>query len=113
MDKKVSKENRKADKILVEKVIRAVLLLEGLSKHNVPFVFKGGTALMLHMNSTKRLSIDIDIILPTEPDDLELTLNEIAKEQGFLRNELQYRNGHFEDKNRKNEDFTIFSILIN
>jgi len=53
---KVSKANRNADKILVEKVIRALLLLEGLVKQNISFVFKGGTALMLHLNSAKRLS---------------------------------------------------------
>ena len=38
---KVSSANRKADKILVEKVIRALLLLEGLVKQNLDFVFKG------------------------------------------------------------------------
>ncbi|HEX9827721.1 MAG TPA: hypothetical protein VGA80_14065 [Flavobacteriaceae bacterium] len=43
--KKVAKENRNADKILVEKVIRALLLLEGLVKQNLPFVFKGGTSI--------------------------------------------------------------------
>jgi len=32
---KVSSANRKADKILVEKVIRALLLLEGLGKKNL------------------------------------------------------------------------------
>lgn len=53
---KVSKENRNADKILVEKVIRAFSLLEGLVKQKFSFVFKGGTALMLHLNSSKRLS---------------------------------------------------------
>lgn len=61
---RVSKANRNADKILVEKVIRALMFLEGLVKQDIQFVFKGGTALMLLMNSTKRLSIDIDIILP-------------------------------------------------
>ena len=81
---KVSKENRNADKILVEKVIRALLLLEGLVKENLPFIFKGGTALMLHLNSTKRLSIDIDIILPTEPKNLEDILATVSKEQGFI-----------------------------
>jgi predicted nucleotidyltransferase component of viral defense system len=59
----VSKSNRKADKILVEKVIRALLLLEGLANSELPFIFKGGTALMLLLNSAKRLSIDIDIIV--------------------------------------------------
>ncbi len=65
---KLSKEHRKADKILAEKVIRALLLLEGLAKNKLSFVFKGGTALMLHFNSTKRLSIDIDIVLPNDTD---------------------------------------------
>ena len=64
---KVAKENRNADKILIEKVIRALLLLEGLVKQKLKFVFKGGTALMLLLNSAKRLSIDIDIILPESP----------------------------------------------
>jgi len=53
---KVSKQHRNVDKILAEKVIRALLLLEGLAKQKLSFVFKGGTALMLHFNSTKRLS---------------------------------------------------------
>lgn len=39
---KVSAANRKADKIPVEKVIRALVLLEGLAKQNLDFVFKGG-----------------------------------------------------------------------
>ena len=89
---KVSKENRNVDKILVEKVIRALLLLEGLVKEKLPFVFKGGTALMLHLNSTKRLSIDIDIILPAAPKNLEDIFDTVAKEQGFIRKELQHRN---------------------
>ena len=53
---KISKENRNVDKILVEKVIRALLLLEGLVKKKLSFTFKGGTALMLLLGSTKRLS---------------------------------------------------------
>ena len=89
---KVSKENRNADKILVEKVIRALLLLEGLVKQKLPFVFKGGTALMLHLNTTKRLSIDIDIILPSSLDNLKEKLDKIVQEQGFLRLELNERN---------------------
>jgi predicted nucleotidyltransferase component of viral defense system len=75
---KVSKANRNADKILVEKVIRALLLLEGLVKHKISFVFKGGTALMLHLNSVKRLSIDIDIIMPEKADNLNEILDEVA-----------------------------------
>lgn len=89
---KVSKENGKADKILVEKVIRALLLLEGMAKQDIPFVFKGGTALMLHLDIGKRLSIDIDIILPKNSDVKKQWLDEVVKTQGFNRWELQHRN---------------------
>jgi predicted nucleotidyltransferase component of viral defense system len=88
---KVSSANRKADKILVEKVIRAFLLLEGLAKQKLNFVFKGGTALMLLLDSSKRLSIDIDIILSETPDSLEEILKQASIEQGFTRVELQHR----------------------
>ncbi|MBK7441118.1 MAG: nucleotidyl transferase AbiEii/AbiGii toxin family protein [Chitinophagales bacterium] len=88
---KVSKTNRNADKILVEKVIRALLLLEGLSKSGLEFVFKGGTALMLLLNSAKRLSIDIDIILSDPPKDLDQLLQQVAEMQGFNKMELQHR----------------------
>lgn len=88
---KVSKSNRNADKILVEKVIRALLMLEGLSNIGLPFIFKGGTALMLLMNSAKRLSIDIDIIISKAPKDLEEMMQAVGKDQGFNRVELQHR----------------------
>ena len=88
---KVSSANRKADKILVEKVIRALMLLEGLVKQNLDFVFKGGTALMLILDSSKRLSIDIDIIIENEPKNLERIFIVLLKEQGFTRFELQER----------------------
>ena len=91
---KVSKENRNADKILVEKAIRALLLVEGLVKQKLSFVFKGGTALMLHLNSSKRLSIDIDIILSVKPKDLDELLDRVASEQGFLKKEIQERHSN-------------------
>ena len=87
----VSKKHRNVDKILVEKAVRALLLLEGLAKQNLAFVFKGGTALMLHFNSTKRLSLDIDIILPQKTENFDTILDEIAVSQRFLRKELQQR----------------------
>jgi len=122
---KVSKENKNADIILVEKVIRALLLLEGLVKQEISFVFKGGTALMLHFNSTKRLSIDIDIILLKENNDFEDKLNALAKEQGFIRKELNHRDTksiikkeHYKfhytptHKSNKEEDYILLDILF-
>ncbi len=81
----------KADKILVEKSIRALSLLEGLSESSLPFVFKGGTALMLIFKEPHRLSIDIDIILPSDSLDLNTTLQQIATSKGFSRIEEQHR----------------------
>lgn len=88
----VSNANRKADKIFVEKVIRAFLLLEGLSTDNIPFVFKGGTSLMLLTNTSRRLSVDIDIIIPESIDSLDERLGRVAISQGFIRVEPQERN---------------------
>ena len=122
---KVSKENRNADKILVEKVIRALLLLEGLVKQKLSFVFKGGTALMLHLKSNKRLSIDIDIIISEKPEKLNELLDSVAAEQGFLRKELEQRNinskidkAHYKfyyyplHKTSKDEEYVLLDILF-
>ena len=122
---KVSKANQNVDKILVEKVIRALLLLEGLVKKNLAFVFKGGTALMLHLNSAKRLSIDIDIIMPEKPDNLNESLDKVAAEQSFLRKEEQKREtktkidkAHYKffyaplHKSRKDEEHVLLDILF-
>ncbi|MCM1170044.1 MAG: nucleotidyl transferase AbiEii/AbiGii toxin family protein [Bacteroides sp.] len=62
---RVSSELHYNDKNLIEKVIRALSLLEMLVKAGCPLVFKGGTALMLILGkSAHRLSIDIDVICP-------------------------------------------------
>src|SRR5690554_2268854 len=122
---KVSKLNRNADKILVEKVVRALLLLEGLVKQKLSFVFKGGTALMLHLNSVKRLSIDIDIIMFEKPDNLNEILEKVAAEQGFIGNEEQKRTtntkidkAHYKffytplHKTSKDEEYVLLDILF-
>jgi len=46
---------------------------------------------MLHLNSTRRLSIDIDIIMPEKPGNLNELLDKVAREQGFSREEIQER----------------------
>lgn len=75
----------------IEKVIRALLLLEGLSNSGLEFVFKGGTALMLLLGTTKRLSIDIDIIVPDKSTNLTDYLDKFITEKGFTRYEKQER----------------------
>ncbi len=87
----VSKSNRNADKILVEKAIRALLLLEGLVKAQFDFIFKGGSALMLMSDSPKRFSIDIDVIMEKEPQDIEKKFQKIIKAQHFTGFKQQHR----------------------
>jgi hypothetical protein len=89
----VSEQNNKVDKILVEKVIRAMMLLEGLSKSGLVFVFKGGTSLMLLLSSLKRLSIDIDIIVENR-FDFKTIFDNILSEYEFTR---------FDESERKTE----------
>lgn len=121
----VSKNNKDADKILVEKVIRSLLLLEGLVLAQLSFIFKGGTSLMLHFNSAKRLSIDIDIVTIESAENLEKILEAVANDQGFNRVELQERRKriniekmHFKffytpiHKTAKDEEFILLDILF-
>ena len=82
---------RKADKILVEKVIRALILLEGLAESELNFTFRGGTALLLMLEESKRLSIDIDIIIEDKTLDLSNFINSIVQQKGFIRFEKQER----------------------
>jgi len=80
--KQVATENNFTDITLIEKTIRAFSLLESLVLSGCPFVFKGGTSLMLHLDSTKRLSIDIDIICPPGTD-IEQYVHKHAQDYGF------------------------------
>ena len=78
----VAKENNIKDLALLEKTIRAFSLLEALVRSGCPFLFKGGTSLMLHLGSAKRLSIDIDIICPPGTR-IEDYLEKYSAEYGF------------------------------
>lgn len=105
---KFSQLNNGADKILVEKTVRALTLLEGLVESKLNFIFKGGMALMLmQQNNPKRLSIDIDIIIPKVSDDLLDILKQVSESQGFSRVEGQERNSEI---NITKEHFKFFYI---
>ena len=86
----VARENNVKDLALVEKSIRAFSLLEALVRSGCPLLFKGGTAEMLHLNSAKRLSIDVDIICPPGTQ-IEDYLKVYSSEYGFGEVELVER----------------------
>lgn len=72
------------DKALIEKVIRALSLLEHLVQMGCPLVFRGGTSLMLILGeSLHRASIDIDIICPPGTN-IEEYLVEMER-HGFIK----------------------------
>lgn len=76
------KINKVSDPTLMEKTIRAFSLLEALAKSGCPFLFKGGSALMLQLACTQRLSVDIDIVCPPGTDVISY-LAPYAEEYGF------------------------------
>ncbi|RLD15645.1 hypothetical protein DRI50_03815 [candidate division KSB1 bacterium] len=120
----VSRKNRNADRILIEKVIRALLLLEGLVESRMDFILKGGTALMLLQGSTKRLSIDVDIVMEKKPE-LEPLFESFLKRKKFTRVKRQERNTnssikkfHYKFyyqpafKTSQEEEYVLLDILI-
>lgn len=72
------------DPALLERVLYAFGLLEAITRVGLPFIFKGGTCLMLLLKRPMRLSTDIDIIV--EPDtDIDSYIKEAGKIFPFIR----------------------------
>ena len=87
---RVSSEKNYPDKNLIEKVIRAFSLVEMLVEYECPFVWKGGTTLMLILGQQlHRLSIDVDIICPPGTDINKYL--EKYEDYGFVSKEEEYR----------------------
>ena len=56
------------DSLMIERTLFAFGLLEALKIVDMPFVFKGGTSLMLLLDKPKRFSTDIDIVVEPGTD---------------------------------------------
>ena len=85
-------ESSKRDPILIERVLFAFGLLEALRKAELPFIFKGGTSLLLILDKPMRLSTDIDIIV--EPGtEVDVYLEKAAKIFPFKAYEERIRKG--------------------
>lgn len=76
---------------LLERCVHALTLLRHLSETGLPFVFKGGTSLLLHLNPVRRLSIDIDIVCGAPAADVTRLVAEIGRRPPFLKSEEQDR----------------------
>ena len=80
-----------ADPIILEKAVFALTLLDLLARTGLDFVFKGGTALLLHLPRPNRLSIDIDIVCSAPKADFESALDGLLSKSPFLRWDEQTR----------------------
>ena len=85
---KKQKVHRRIDKIILEKMIYALHLLERLKTNGLNFVFKGGTSLLLLLEQGNRFSIDIDIISKTSRQKLEGILQNVIDSSNFTGFEL-------------------------
>lgn len=81
------------DPTLIERTLYAFGLLEALARTGLPFLFKGGTCLILLLDKPMRLSTDIDIVVPPGTDINEY-IAKAAKIFPFSAFEEQIRKGH-------------------
>ena len=99
------------DPSLIERALYAFGLLEALRKTGMPFCFKGGTSLMLLLETPLRLSTDIDILV--EPGtDVDKYISKASMIFPFLNKTEDIRKG----RNRivkRHFKFTYYSPLRN
>lgn len=115
------KEGQKTDISILERAIYAHGLLEALVRVGLPFIFKGGTCLMLLLENPRRLSTDVDIIVPPDTDILEY-IDKAAELFPFKNKEEQTRIGdnnivkkHFKfyyDSPTTNKEFYILLDVL-
>lgn len=79
------------DPALLEKSIHALALLCALGESSMPFVFKGGTSMILLLKEFHRLSIDIDIVTLMPHAEYEPILADIGQRLPFLGHEKDDR----------------------
>jgi len=88
--RRIQKQSRR-DPALIERSIFALGLLEAIVRTGLPFVFKGGSALMLLMDRPRRFSTDIDIVVA--PDvEVKRYLDTAVTIWPFIGIKEQFRN---------------------
>src|SRR5258708_37088554 len=70
---------------ILERSLYALILLGHLAESGLPFVFKGGTSLLLHLPQVRRLSIDIDIVCGEKREVVNETVARIGNLPPFIR----------------------------
>ncbi len=108
------------DPILIEKMIMVLTLVENLKKAGLDFIFKGGTSLLLLLESPLRFSIDIDIVLQ-DTTNLDGCFKDVLRQGIFTRIEESKRSGQlpkqhfkffFQSVIQEKESHILLDILI-
>ena len=81
-----------------------------LAKFKMPFVFKGGTSLILLIKNFRRLSIDVDIVTGVPRSEYELILEEISNKAPFL-GYVEDKRGHLGLPKRTHFKFAFNSVV--
>lgn len=81
------KEMGNVTKQTLEKSIRALALVTRLAESGLPFLFKGGTSLLLLLKRINRLSIDVDITCDLSPSELRPYFNRVLETGEFSKYE--------------------------
>lgn len=88
------KDLNKSDPAIIEKMIRALVLLEHLSESKLKFIFKGGTCLILLLKQANRFSIDIDILTSESRENIEVALDSIIVNSEFTSYKLDEKRSY-------------------
>lgn len=84
------RENSKRDPGLIERTVFALGLLEATSRSGLPFIFKGGSSLLLLLEKPRRFSTDIDIMV-SPGTNIEHYLNAATEIWPFVKMAEQVR----------------------
>ncbi len=121
---KKEKQFSKINPPVLEKMIRALSLLEALAINNLNFTFKGGTSLILLLPNPRRFSVDIDILTEHKREELETAFDAIIKSGTFQKWELDeprsYKTGipkahysfYFDSHLNKQANYILLDVLF-
>jgi len=115
----IREQASRKDPILIEKMIMALTLAENLKLAGLDFTFKGGTAMLLLLQTPKRFSIDIYIVTKSLID-IDLYLKNVLNQGVFTYYTENLRPGslpkqhfkfYFESVIQQKESYVLLDIL--
>ena len=101
------RETTGADPSILERTVFAFGLLEAIRSVDLPFIFKGGTSLLILLEEPRRLSTDIDIIVD-RGTDIDDYIQKAGKIFPFISVE-EHRRGGLNDIEKRHFRFHFLS----